>query len=398
MRATELLDTNIGADCQSTMHKARYLAVLAGVEAAIAGECVTVTALGRAVAGTATEKSRIRRMDALVGNKQLWTELDVFYAVMTRWLIGTLLHPLIIVDWSPLTADEKWHVLRASLPMGGRTLTLYEEVHPQENYGAPGVHRQFLENLKRLLLESCRPIIVTDAGFKNPWFRAVEAQGWDWIGRVRGQAQLSREGEDFWLGCKDLGRLLETNKPVYLGEFLLTRSSPLRCHAFGLRKPPKGRIHKTVRGKRAQSSSSREHAASAREPWILVTSLPGGTAILPQVIAAYRKRMQIEEGFRDTKSEYYGLGLERSGTRCCNRFGVLLVLAALALFAIWLVGKVAQMRGLHREYQANTERRRTVLSCIFLGLRVIDREPKPIVPTDEELRLISEELRAVAEF
>ncbi len=200
---------------------------------------------------------------------------------------------------------------------------------------------------------------------RTPWFRAVEAQGWDWIGRLRGQVQLTREGETVWLGCRSLGRLLEANQPVYLGKFLLAKFSLLRCHAFGLRNPPKGRVHKTVRGARARSSSSRKHAASARESWVLVTSMSDGKAIVRRVIATYKKRMQIEAGFRDTKSSYYGLGLERSGTRCGKRFGVLLLLVALALFAIWPVGKVAHLRGLQRDYQANTD----VLSCLFLGLR-----------------------------
>ena len=27
--------------------------------------------------------------------------------------------------------------------------------------------------------------MVTDAGFRGPWFRDVEARGWDWVGRIR---------------------------------------------------------------------------------------------------------------------------------------------------------------------------------------------------------------------
>jgi hypothetical protein len=38
-----------------------------------------------------------------------------------------------IVDWSPLTDDQSQQLLRASLPVGGRSITLYEEVHPDSN-------------------------------------------------------------------------------------------------------------------------------------------------------------------------------------------------------------------------------------------------------------------------
>ena len=39
--------------------------------------------------------------------------------------------------------------------------------------------------VKSVLPEGCRPIVVTDAGFRGPWFRDVEALGWDWVGRIR---------------------------------------------------------------------------------------------------------------------------------------------------------------------------------------------------------------------
>jgi len=83
-----------------------------------------------------------------------------------------------------------------------------------------------------------------------------------------------------------------------------------------------GRVHRTLRGERAQSSQSRKNAQREREPWVLVTSLSGGEAILQQVIEAYTKRMQIEEAFRDTQDEYYGLGLvpvrQRASLCCCS--------------------------------------------------------------------------------
>ncbi len=72
--AAELIDTNIGVACQSQRHPARYAAVLAGVDTALEGKCVTVTALGCVVTGPAKEKSRIRQMDALIGNEALWAE------------------------------------------------------------------------------------------------------------------------------------------------------------------------------------------------------------------------------------------------------------------------------------------------------------------------------------
>ena len=48
----------------------------------------------------------------------------------------------------------------------------------------------------------------------------------------------------------------------------------------------------------------------------------------------YRTRMQIEEAFRDLKSERYGLGLSASQTRVDHRLAVLLLIGALALLVL----------------------------------------------------------------
>jgi hypothetical protein len=91
------------------------------------------------------------------------------------------------------------------------------------------------------------------------------------------------------------------------------------------------------------------------------------------VVRLYRARMQIEEAFRDLKSARFGLALGYQRTGKADRLAMLLLIAALAMMVLWLIGMVARQRNLSRHYQANTERRRGVLSVIFLAMRVIDR-------------------------
>lgn len=389
MHATDLIETNIGPACQS-MHTARFGALSAGVTAALAGKCVSVTALGRRSPRAVSEKASIKQMDRLVGNNRLVAEAPTVYRAMTRWIVDEQRDVLIVVDWSPVSVDGKFHVLRASVPAGGRGKTLYQEVHPQAKYANREVQKNFLQRLSTVLPEGVHAVVVSDAGFKNPWFRAVEALGWDWVGRVRGTVQLSRQNQSTWVSAKLLGNVLESDEMTYMGRFVLSRNAPLSCSVHGLRKPPKGRVDRNRNGLRAQSSSSRKCADGQREPWLLATSLAGGEAITEQVIGIYTKRMQIEESFRDTKSEYFGLGLSRARSRTAERFTVLLLINALALFVAWLHGKVAELRHLHRRYQANTVTHRRVLSFVFLGLRVLSREPLDISPG--ELRRAREDL------
>jgi len=93
---------------------------------------------------------------------------------------------LIVVDWSSLSADMCWHWLRASVVVEGRSITLYEEVHPRSHLAAYTVHKRFLERLDCVLpAQQSAPIVLTDAGFRGTWFALVRAQGWDWVGRIR---------------------------------------------------------------------------------------------------------------------------------------------------------------------------------------------------------------------
>ena len=94
--------------------------------------------------------------------------------------------------------------------------------------------------------------------------------------------------------------------------------------------------------------------------------------------------MQIEEAFRDLKSERYGLGFTASHTRGALRLANLLLIGALALFVLWVVGQAAQQQQVAYQYQANTRKHRHVLSLISLGRHVMRRAPGGI--TQSHLR------------
>lgn len=380
MHATELFDKTIGPSCQ-WMHKARLEALKAAVEAVAVARCLSVTGLGRAVRAT-SEKNGIKRMDRLIGNNKLHAEAIEVYKAMAMWRLKGQERPIILIDWSPLKDDNSLHLLSSYLPSLGRGLPLYQEVYPESLVGNREVQSHFLDTLQELLPMGCCPVIVTDGGFKNPWFRAVEAKGWDWLGRIRGTTKLARPDEETWVRCTKVASLLPRNKATHLGEFLLTENNRLPCTLYGLKSPPKGRVDRTAHGQRAQSRKSRVNAARESEPWLLATSLPADNSLTESVIATYRKRMQIEEGFRDAKDERYGLGLDMSLSKSKDRYTVLLLVAALAVFIAWLFGKVAYQHKLHLKYQANTVTHRRVLSFVFLGIRIVRRGGIPIATRD----------------
>ena len=107
-----------------SIHATRLQALMAAVEVGLSGASVSITALGRPLSGPAYIKHKIKRLDRLAGNRHLKTERTALYGTMAQFLLKSLPLPLVIVDWSPLTDDQSQQLLCASLPVGGRTITL----------------------------------------------------------------------------------------------------------------------------------------------------------------------------------------------------------------------------------------------------------------------------------
>ncbi len=277
--------------------------------------------------------------------------------------------PLIVVDWSDLTPNRRWQLLRAAVALEGRSVTLYEEVHPLDRLAAPHVHAAFLERLGALLPAGCRPILITDAGFRSTWFSLVNQFGWHWIGRIRNRDMVRPGGGGDWIGCKALYPLA-TSTARSLGDYAYVRRHPVSCQLVLVRRRRMGRNKCSRLGQPVRSSHSLKHARSQCEPWLLAVS-PGLAHLSAEgVVAIYAQRMQIEEAFRDLKSERFGLGFSAHRTTRKERLCVLMLIACLALFVLRLIGEVAKARQLDFQFQSNTRRSRAVLSVISLGLQL----------------------------
>jgi len=370
MQAEKVLHKLLDRTCPK-MHMKRCEALRVNVKAALDGESLTVTHLGRAISSEAKEKHCIKRADRLLSNRHVHAERLDIYSTVSEMLIGTRERPVIVIDWSDMDDCKRHFLLRASVTVQGRSLTLYEEVHTREAKEKPETHLGFLKTIHGMVEPDCRPIVISDAGFRVPWFKMVASFGWDWVGRVRNRTFVQPSGQGSWLPCKSLYRRA-TATPKALGEALMARSNPMACQLVLYKGKPKGRVHKNRLGKRSRAGHSRKQAARGREPWLLATSLGPCSTLASKVVRLYGLRMQIEEAFRDLKSTRFGLSLELHLTYQVQRLQVLLLIAMLALLVAWIMGKATELTDQHRQYQANTVKHRLVLSTIFIGLRVID--------------------------
>lgn len=367
MHALKMLQKN-AVDALPGIHKVRLNGVFAAVQGLLTGRQLWLTALGRNLPGPVEEKHKIKRVDRLLDNPHLQGERLAVYQWLARRVIGSCQRPLIIVDYADLDDRKAVYVLRAAIPIGGRAIPIYELA--VSRYNQPQDCARLLRELKQVLPPDCRPILVTDAGFKAPWFRQVEAMGWYYIGRNLGRDYLQLPASSEWIQARSLYPDA-TRTPRALGTVRIPRAAPLTTEAYLYQKPPRGRQRLTVQGRPRRNAQSLKRAHSERTPWLLLSNLPRRHKTAKQVVELYRRRMSIEEGFRDLKAHRCGFALRQNLGRDPRRISILLMIAAIATWCAWITGMAGIDARKHHALQANTERRRNVLSVFTIGMRLI---------------------------
>lgn len=374
MRALALLQKSL-KKALAPLHKSRRDTLWVATQALMRGGTLTLTELGRAVSGKSKKKHDIKRMDRLLGNRQMHSEQIAVYRGIAHFLFKKTRHPLILVDWTTTGTKRLHHALVATTPVHGCSATVYSEVHPEKLLGSPKVERLFLKRLRAVLPQDCVPTVVTDAGFRTPWFDAVTALGWHFVGRLRHRTHFQNATSGAWEHIKSL-HCLAKPQAADLGQVLLTKSVPRWRRLVLIRSKRRSKKPKSKPKRRQKrrsdriSEKSRAHhrersRVAAKEPWLLATSLAKQTA--KQVVNIYSTRMQIEQTFRSWKSHRFGWSFDYARSRDPRRIEILLLLAALAGLAMLLAGLAAQAEGIDRDYQANTERKRRVFAAVFIG-------------------------------
>jgi len=365
--------TNIVSFVTPKMHATRQKAVSDCVHSLASGSSATVTSIGRGIQSGAFEKHSIKRADRLLSNRHLLREQIRVYGAICR-LFCTAKHPTISIDWSDLDECKRHFLLRAALSFEGRTITLYQEIHPLSTKEKPAVHQVFLQRLSQLLPTNCKPVIVTDAGFKTPWFRQIEALGWFFVGRVRKPCFYTVDNGKHWQCISQLYAKATQRPKQYQAQ--IARNTPFTCTLTLYKQKAQGRHALNADGSIKASKKSQANARANSDPWLLASNIPKTRQHGKKIVAVYRQHMQIEESFRDMKSTQFGLGFEQNCTTKRSRLSNLLLLVTLASFALILLGVGVTVAKKHWQFQANTEREKRVLSFHTLGLRAIARSVK----------------------
>jgi hypothetical protein len=359
--------------CLGGLHAKRAAALRGAVSAVVRGAALSLSCIAVKLGALTAVRHRVKSVDRLLGNAALHkARPDLYGAVAQRWLAG-LPQVLLVVDWSDLSHDQRWQWLRASVAVEGRSVTLYEEVHPQKRLGNRKVHRKFLKRVAQLLPPGCVPIVMTDAGFHSTWFQLVQERGWSYVGRIRGRDNVRQAG-GAWRPCTSLyGRATAQAQDLGRWDYVLTNCTP--CRLVLIKKLPQGRHSFNMYGKRRKGRTSAKCAKGAKEPWLLAASFSLDHLDAQSIVKLYAQRMQIEESFRDTKNLRWGQGLQVTRSDSQARLEMLLLIGHLAAFVQRLTGEQAKAQQLELQFSPNNRTSRAQISVMTLARRIIDTSP-----------------------
>ena len=369
---TQVIVAQLMKCCEPIMHAARWQALRDVSVSAVSGRPLTLTGLALGAARNTSVRHRVKCVDRLLANPHLKDERIAAYAALARTWLSGLPQLLIVIDWSSLSADMQWHWLRASVVAEGRSLTLYEEVHPRKHLSAKRVHSQFVARIKALLPHTERPpIILTDAGFRSTWFRLVAQQGWYWIGRTRNRDFVRQPGGPWFPAKQCYAQATEVAHD--LGEYEAVRNHPLTCRFALIKSKPSGRHYRYPSGKVKNNAAAKKIARCHREPWLLSYSPALAYLGADAIVRLYAQRMRIEQQFRDTKNLAHGMGLSQSKSRGQQRLQALLLIAHITQLAKRLIGEAAKAQQLVLQLISNNTKKRSTISVMTLATRVIER-------------------------
>jgi len=377
MRVVEILQKQIEKESPS-VHRGSFSSLFRAVTALVCGGKLWLAALGRSMPGETSAKHSIKAVDRLLGSRALYRAKNEIYSGLCATLLQNNRCPVVLVDATDIYRKS---ALVASLAFDGRSLAIFSIVGTKKHIAQRRTRRRFLKQLREILPAEATPILVTDAGFESTWFEEVEALGWHYVGRVRKRTKFRLDDE--WVTAPALHKRA-TNRATNLGKLAFPRCRPTKRRIV-LSKERKllGRKRRTRSGKPGKRTNDRRYSKSCREPWLLTTSLTSGPS---QVVKLYSLRMQIEETFRDAKNHKWGWAFDQMRSRSKERVEILLLIAAIASVILNVIGRGAETADMQRRYQANTLRKRRVLSLPVLAIFLLRRK--------EERLLSSSALRA----
>lgn len=311
-------------------------------------ESMTLHRIGKAMADNyhLQKKHTTKQLDRFLTS----SSLDVFQAqsALVRHILKDRREVMLAVDWTDYDHDDQSTLCAYVLTTHGRALPLIWETHKKSGLKGErtGIECAFLERLSASIPSTLKVIITADRGFGYQEFiHKLHELGLDFVLRVRHNIRVeNKDGE-----ARTAAEWLRPNGHAQLLQDVRITGGRTEVNGFV-----------SVRSKKM------------KDGWFLVTSLCIPNA--PPIVKIYGKRFSIEETFRDTKDDRFGLGLRATKIGTPMRRDRLLLICALAYVFIVTLGQAGEDAEVDYFLKVNTSKTRQ-LSLYRQGLEWIGLLP-----------------------
>jgi hypothetical protein len=288
----------------ATLRKSQAKTLAELVCAAVPTQRATLANIGRAVAGAARCKHKIKRAGRFIANHRV-TVADAMAGVIAR-LARRRGAPLVVaLDWVEV---RNLHTLVAAAVVEGRSVPLVWHSYPEWELAKSqnNLEEGLVRLLRSLVPDRVRIILLADRGFGRTELARtlLGLVNVSFVIRIQPKVKVQHP--------KFTGKLIDY--PVKKGVRRVLRGAQFRAN-------DPVRVNVVIRWKPGLPPTR-------DGPWFLITDLSKGSAI--QLTELYGRRMGVEEFFRDAKSLRNGSALRHTQVRTAERFDRLVLVLVLA--------------------------------------------------------------------
>jgi hypothetical protein len=314
--------------------------------------------IGMAEARGVEPKHAIKQVDRMLSNKgiDVWS----LFALWVPFVLGERREIVVALDWTEHDHDDQTTIAINLITSHGRATPLIWKTVMKWSLrdNRNDYEDEVIRRLREVLPAGVRVTLLADRGFGDQkLYEMLKVLGFDYVIRfkelitVTDSEGASRPASE-WVPNNGRARMLR--------DALVTQD----------RYPVPAVVCVKESG--------------MKDNWCLATSR---SDLGPKnVVELYGKRFTIEENFRDTKDQKFGLGLSATHIGTPVRRDRLLLIAALAQALLTLLGAAGEALGMDRLLKANTAKKRTH-SLYRQGLHYYNAVPKM---REEKLRPLVE--------
>jgi hypothetical protein len=321
-------------------HKARLRTFAWMLVGMMMSQSVNLSHIARKIPSVSQQTSIVKRLSRLLQNGAL--RVREWYSPVVRELLGNVVangqEVRLIIDGTKVGGGHR--LLMVALAYRRRSLPIaWTWVKGTRGHSLATTQCALFAYVRHLLPANASVLVVGDSEFGAvELMRHFNQWGWRYVLRQKGRINLTTQEAAAWQRLDTL--VQQPGQARWLTEIYLTQrfAFPVNVLAYW--------------------------QGGEKLPWLLATNLP----TQPQTLAAYRRRMWIEEMFADFKR--HGFDLESTHLRHFLRLSRLTL--CVALLYLWAVafGAITIKRGL-RYLVDRTDRRD--LSIFRIGLDMIER-------------------------